>query len=130
MPSARSKLDMYAAPSSTIRPPISLWQTVGRIYMVAAVTAVIGVAHIANGVKDSMQDSGAAPLHPIFWLASGTFLLAFAAIIGVNRNKWKFEHTWIRYWCIFMFAYFYIVRGQPGSSRSGSGWLNRSGCRS
>ena len=106
-----------------------LWQTMGRINTLLALCVVIGVAHIMNGVQDIVQDSNAAGLHPIFWLASGTFLLASAVITGVNRNKWKFEHTGIRYLSMFLLVYFYIVQGQPSSSRSGSGWLNRSGCR-
>ena len=97
--------------------------------MFVALSAMVGVAHITNGVKDIVQDSNAAGLHPIFWLASGTFLLVSAVITGVNCDKWKLEHTGIRYLSIFALVYYYIVQGQSSSSRSGSGWLNRSGCR-
>ena len=87
----------------------------------AALCAVIGVAHITNGVQDIVQDSNAAGLHPIFWLASGTFLLAIGVITGVNRNKWKFKHTGIRYLFMVLLVCFYIVQGQSSSSRSDSG---------
>jgi uncharacterized membrane protein HdeD (DUF308 family) len=93
----------------------------GRIYLFVALCAVIGVAHITNGVQDIVQDSNAAGLHPTFWLASGTFLLALGVMTGVNRNKWKLEHTLIRYLCTFLCVYFSVAQGQSSSSRSDSG---------
>ena len=133
MPSARSKLNMYAAlpPQSSRQSLLAqsmLWQTVRRIYLMVTLWAVLGAAHSTNGVKDIVQDPDAlfsTGLRPTFWLASATFMLASAVSTCVNYNKWKFEHTGIRYWCMFAFAYMYMALGQPSSSRTGSGWLIR-----